>query len=123
MPNTKSHKTARPADTYMELVRRFPLKTIKNDDEHEQATGVISELMGRDLDSGVRGPGVHHDDLVARRGGLPLDPFEARADVPFLVEGPDDDRDARCALGHGQKTTLSPGFSTASSSRTVLSLT
>jgi HTH-type transcriptional regulator/antitoxin HigA len=53
MPNTKSHKTAQTGDTYMELVRRFPLKTIKNDDEHEEATSVISELMGRDLDSGA----------------------------------------------------------------------
>jgi len=37
----------------MELVRRFPLKTIKNDDGHEEATSVISELMGRDLDGGT----------------------------------------------------------------------
>jgi len=53
MPRTKSHKTARTGDTYMELVRRFPLKTIKNDDEHEKATSVISELLGRDLDNGA----------------------------------------------------------------------
>ncbi|HEX4055307.1 MAG TPA: helix-turn-helix domain-containing protein [Tepidisphaeraceae bacterium] len=53
MPKTKSRKSARTGDTYMELVRRFPLKTIKNDDEHEEATSMISELMGRDLDSGA----------------------------------------------------------------------
>lgn len=53
MPRTKSRKTARTGDAYMELVRRFPLKTIKNDDEHEEATSVISELMGRDLDGGA----------------------------------------------------------------------
>ena len=53
MPKTKSQKAARTGDAYMELVRRFPLKTIKNDHEHEQATGMISELMGRDLDSGA----------------------------------------------------------------------
>jgi HTH-type transcriptional regulator / antitoxin HigA len=52
MPRTKSHKAARAGDAYMDLVRRFPLKTIKSDDEHEQATSVVSELMGRDLDSG-----------------------------------------------------------------------
>jgi HTH-type transcriptional regulator/antitoxin HigA len=52
MPRTKFRKTARIGDTYMELVRRFPLKTIKNDDEHGEATSVISELMGRDLDGG-----------------------------------------------------------------------
>jgi HTH-type transcriptional regulator/antitoxin HigA len=53
MPNTKSHKTARIGDTYMNQVRRFPLKTIKNDVEHEEATRMISELMGHDLDSGA----------------------------------------------------------------------
>jgi HTH-type transcriptional regulator/antitoxin HigA len=53
MPKTKSRKTAPLRDTYMELVRRFPLKMIKNDDEHEQAANMISELMGRDLDSGA----------------------------------------------------------------------
>jgi HTH-type transcriptional regulator / antitoxin HigA len=37
----------------MELVRRFPLKTIKNDDEHAQAGEILSELMGRDLDAGA----------------------------------------------------------------------
>ena len=55
MPNTKSRKTARTGDTYMQLVRRFPLKTVKSDGEHEEATSMISELMGRDLDSGAGG--------------------------------------------------------------------
>jgi HTH-type transcriptional regulator/antitoxin HigA len=53
MPKAKFRKPARTGDTYMELVRRFPLKTIKNDHEHEDATNVISELMGRDLDGGA----------------------------------------------------------------------
>lgn len=53
MSRTKPHKTADARDTYMELVRRFPLKTIKNDHEHEDATEIISELLGRDLDSGA----------------------------------------------------------------------
>jgi len=61
MPNTKSRKTARTGDTYMELVRRCPLKTIKNDEEHEEAAGMISELMGRDLDSGA---GDYLDALI-----------------------------------------------------------
>jgi HTH-type transcriptional regulator/antitoxin HigA len=39
-------------DAYMELVQRFPLKTLKNDEEHARATAMISGLMGRDLDSG-----------------------------------------------------------------------
>jgi HTH-type transcriptional regulator/antitoxin HigA len=37
----------------MELVQRLPLKTIKNDQEHERAAAMISELMGRALDSGA----------------------------------------------------------------------
>jgi HTH-type transcriptional regulator/antitoxin HigA len=53
MPKTKSRKMAHLRDTYMELVRQFPLKTIKDDDEHEQAANMISELMGRDVDSGA----------------------------------------------------------------------
>jgi HTH-type transcriptional regulator/antitoxin HigA len=36
----------------MDLVRRFPLKTLKNDRDHEQASQMLSELMGRKLDSG-----------------------------------------------------------------------
>src|SRR4051794_3242304 len=61
MATTKTSKARRDKDSYMELVGRFPLKTIKNDDEHEQATRVISELMGRDLDSGA---GDYLDTLI-----------------------------------------------------------
>jgi HTH-type transcriptional regulator/antitoxin HigA len=39
-------------DAYMDLVRRFPLKTIKSDEAHQRATEMISELIGRDLDGG-----------------------------------------------------------------------
>ena len=53
MPRIKSHRIGRSSDSYMELVRRFPLKTIKNDREHGEATSMISELMGRDLDIGA----------------------------------------------------------------------
>jgi HTH-type transcriptional regulator/antitoxin HigA len=42
----------RQRDTYLALVQRFPLKTIKNDREHKAATAMISKLIGRDLDSG-----------------------------------------------------------------------
>lgn len=41
------------ADTYMNLIRRFPLKPIKDDDEHEKAVGIIGELMGREHDGGT----------------------------------------------------------------------
>ena len=35
------------------MIRRFPLKPLKNDDEHEQAVEIIAKLMGRDLDAGA----------------------------------------------------------------------
>jgi len=52
MPKTRTRGTQHAHDTYMELVQRFPLKTIKNDRDHVRATAMISALMGRDLDSG-----------------------------------------------------------------------
>src|ERR1022692_843820 len=48
-------------DTYMVLVERFPLKTIKNDREHDRACAMVSELMGRKLDGGA---GDYLDTLV-----------------------------------------------------------
>jgi HTH-type transcriptional regulator / antitoxin HigA len=45
----------------MELVRRFPLKTIKNDSEHERACKMLSELMGRKLSAGA---GDYLDALI-----------------------------------------------------------
>jgi hypothetical protein len=32
-------------DTYMTLIQRLPLKPIKSDDQHEQAVGIIGELI------------------------------------------------------------------------------
>ena len=40
-------------DTYMNLVRRFPLRPIKNDEEHGRAVEVVGELMGREVDGGT----------------------------------------------------------------------
>jgi HTH-type transcriptional regulator/antitoxin HigA len=39
-------------DTYMDLIRRFSLKPIKNDDQHSEAAEIIADLMGRKLDAG-----------------------------------------------------------------------
>jgi hypothetical protein len=41
MPRTILQKKQRERDTYMAWVRRFPLKTIKNNDEHERASRII----------------------------------------------------------------------------------
>jgi HTH-type transcriptional regulator / antitoxin HigA len=43
----------RAADAYMELIRKFPLRKLKNDDEHRQAVEIIEKLMGRAIDSGA----------------------------------------------------------------------
>jgi HTH-type transcriptional regulator/antitoxin HigA len=48
-------KTLPEPDTYMALIRRFPLKPIRNDDEHEAAVEIITELIGRKLDIGAGG--------------------------------------------------------------------
>jgi len=49
----KKIKHKAEADTYMDLIRRFPLKTIKDDADHEQAVEVVGDLMGRKLDDGA----------------------------------------------------------------------
>jgi hypothetical protein len=35
------------------LIRRLPLRPIKDDNGHEQATAVVQELIGRSLDAGA----------------------------------------------------------------------
>ncbi len=49
------------SDVYMDLIRRFPLKPVRNDEEHEQAVEIVEELMGRDLASGA---GDYLDTLI-----------------------------------------------------------
>ncbi len=53
MPQTKPRRSGRRvADTYLALIEQFPLRTIKNDAEHERAAAMISRLIGRKLDAG-----------------------------------------------------------------------
>ncbi|MGA2497041.1 MAG: helix-turn-helix domain-containing protein [Tepidisphaeraceae bacterium] len=58
---TKAKSTRPEADTYMELICRFPLKPVKDDARHEQAVAIIGELMGRKLDPGS---GDYLDTLI-----------------------------------------------------------
>jgi HTH-type transcriptional regulator/antitoxin HigA len=53
MRKTTTTRARAPRDAYLDLVRRVPLKTLKNDDDHQRASGMISELMGRELDAGA----------------------------------------------------------------------
>lgn len=39
-------------DAYLDLIHRFPLRPIRNDGEHEAATEVLQDLIGRDLNGG-----------------------------------------------------------------------
>jgi len=41
------------ADSYMDLIVRFPLKPIKSDAQHERAIEIAAELFGRKLDAGA----------------------------------------------------------------------
>ena len=61
MAKTTIKKGPRARDSYMDWVQKFPLKTLKDNREHEQATAIISELMGRELDSGA---GDYLDALI-----------------------------------------------------------
>ena len=53
MANIRARTPIPIGDTYMDLLRRHPLKAIKSDDEHARATEVISGLLGRELNSGA----------------------------------------------------------------------
>jgi len=48
-------------DSYLDLVKKFPLKTLKSDDEHDQACEIIDTLMGCELDHGA---GDYLDALI-----------------------------------------------------------
>jgi HTH-type transcriptional regulator / antitoxin HigA len=52
MRTTKPRNSQPIPDAYMQLVQRFPLKTLKNDQDHERASAMVSELIGRKLDNG-----------------------------------------------------------------------
>jgi HTH-type transcriptional regulator / antitoxin HigA len=61
MATTTRPKARNEPDTYMKLVREFPLRPIKNDTEHRRAVDVIGKLMGHDLDPGA---GDYLDTLI-----------------------------------------------------------
>ena len=50
---TRRNVPRKEPDTYMELIRQLPLRTIKNDGEHEQAVKMVGKLMGQNLDIGA----------------------------------------------------------------------
>jgi HTH-type transcriptional regulator/antitoxin HigA len=45
-------RLARQADTYLDLVKRHPLRSIRNEAELDASQAVIDELLRRDLDEG-----------------------------------------------------------------------
>jgi len=48
-------------DMYMALIRRLPLRPIRNDAGHAQAVEIVQELLGHDLD---RGQSDYLDTLI-----------------------------------------------------------
>ena len=50
---TKMKSSRADADSYMNLIRRLPLKPLKNDAVHGQAVAMVEELMGHKLDEGA----------------------------------------------------------------------
>ena len=61
MTTRTSTRKQSKTDPYMNLVRRFPLKPIRDDKMHAEAVEIIGKLMGRDLDSGT---GDYLDTLI-----------------------------------------------------------
>jgi len=53
MATRTTGKRRATADGYMDLVRRFPLKPIRNEAAHAEAVAIISDLLGRDVDGGT----------------------------------------------------------------------
>jgi HTH-type transcriptional regulator/antitoxin HigA len=58
---TKIKKLQPGDDSYMQLIRRFPLRHIRNEEEHAVAVEIISGLIGSKLDSGA---GDYLDTLI-----------------------------------------------------------
>lgn len=61
MALTTRAKARTEPDSYAKLVREFPLRPIRNDEEHARAADVIGKLIGRDLDPGA---GDYLDTLI-----------------------------------------------------------
>lgn len=59
MAITTRRKTLTKPDTYMMLVREFPLRPIKNDEEHRRAVELIGKRMGHDLDPAPATTSIH----------------------------------------------------------------
>jgi HTH-type transcriptional regulator/antitoxin HigA len=74
-----SHKAAHAnvMDEYLELVKRFPLKTLRNEREHSEALKVLTRLLGR--------PGARlttgESDYAEVLGRL-IDDYGTRQDLP-----------------------------------------
>lgn len=51
-PASIKPKRRKLRDSYLDLVRRFPLRPIRDEAEHGEATTVVQGLIGRKLDAG-----------------------------------------------------------------------
>jgi HTH-type transcriptional regulator/antitoxin HigA len=47
MKQSTASAHARVADDYLELVKRFPLRSLRTDDEHQKALRILTRILGR----------------------------------------------------------------------------
>ena len=50
--STTSARRREVRDSYLNLIRRFPLRPIRSEREYDEATNLLQSLIGRKLDSG-----------------------------------------------------------------------
>jgi HTH-type transcriptional regulator/antitoxin HigA len=85
---TKTRGHPVPA-SYLDLVRAFPLKSIRDDAEHAAAQAVLDELLRRELDAGEQDYLDALSDLIERyeREAHPMPDAEEGAVLEVLMEG------------------------------------
>lgn len=86
---THAAEVRRPRHTYLDLVRRFPLRPIRSGRELDRASGVIDELLSRPrLDPDERDYLEVLSDLVERyeEKAHPIPPASDAELLAFLIE-------------------------------------
>jgi HTH-type transcriptional regulator / antitoxin HigA len=85
---TKTRGRTAPA-SYLDLVRAFPLKSVRDDVEHAAAQAVLDELLRRELDAGEQDYLDALSDLIERyeREAHPMPDAEEGAVLEVLMEG------------------------------------
>jgi HTH-type transcriptional regulator/antitoxin HigA len=88
MTRTTKSRGAKLPDTYFELVRRHPLKSIQADAELDAAQDVVDELLRRDLDAGGQAYLDALSDLIVlyERARHPVPPLVPPELLAYLLD-------------------------------------